>query len=217
MDTLVAIMKDGTMVFHNVLDHVFSTWSHVAVLRALRDTAHPLTGREVARTAGMNHRSCLRALTALEDLHLITRQRGGRDHLFALNRDHVLVKQALLPLLEHERNFLRELIDFVRPKLAKMTESVILFGSVVRKEETVRSDLDVCLIVQSDHGKKRAQEVVHAITPECQRRYGARLAPLIFTLAEFRRNDKLKKSPVPEIVHEGEVITGSPMRRLLRA
>jgi predicted nucleotidyltransferase/DNA-binding transcriptional ArsR family regulator len=217
MDTLVAIMKDGTVVFHRVLDHVFSTWSHVAVLRALRDTAHPLTGREVARTAGMNHRSCLRALTALEDLHLITRQRGGRDHLFALNRDHVLVKQALLPLLENERKFLGEVIGFVRPKLALVTKSVILFGSVVRKEETVRSDLDVCLVVQNDQGKKRAQEVLHGITPECQRRYGARLAPLLFTVTEFRRNNKLKKSPVPEIVHEGEVITGSSIGKLLRA
>ena len=205
------------MVFHRVLDHVFSTWSHVAVMRALRDTAHPLTGREVARVAGMNHRSCLKALTALEGLYLITRQRGGRDHLFALNRNHVLVKEAVLPLLEQERRFLGGLIAFLRPKLVNVTESVILFGSVVRKEETVRSDLDVCLVVHSNQEKKRAQEIVHAIASECKHRYGARLAPLFFTPGEFRRNNKLKKSPVPEIVHEGEVVMGSPIVRLLRA
>jgi predicted nucleotidyltransferase len=205
------------MIFHRVFDHVFSTWSRIAVLRVLQDTAHPLTGREVARVAGMSHRSCLNALTALEDLHLITRQRGGRDHLFALNRDHVLVTGAILPLLEQERKFLGDLIGFIKPKLAKVTESVILFGSVARKDEAVASDVDVCLVVQTNKGKKRAQEIVHALAPECQRRYGAHLAPLIFTDAEFKRNNRLKKSPVPEIVRDGQVITGCPIRRLLGA
>lgn len=51
------------MVFHRVLDVVFSTWSHTAVLRALQDSAVGVTGREIARLAGMNHRSCLKALS----------------------------------------------------------------------------------------------------------------------------------------------------------
>jgi predicted nucleotidyltransferase len=217
MDTLVAIGSEAEMVFHRVFDHVFSTWSHIAVLRALQDTAQPLTGREVARLAGMNHRSCLIALSALENLHLITRQRGGRDHLFALNRDHVLVTGAILPLLAQERKFLGDLIGFIKPNLATVTESVILFGSVARKEETAGSDVDLCLVVRTKGGKKHAQEVVHGLASECQRQYGAHLAPLIFTPAEFRRNNRLKKSPVPQIVRDGKVISGDPVRRLLRA
>jgi predicted nucleotidyltransferase len=217
MDTLVAIGVEAKMVFHRVLDHVFSTWSHIAVLRALQDTAHPLTGREVARLAGMNHRSCLRALSALEDLHLMTRQRGGRDHLFALNRDHILVKRAILPLLAQERRFLGDLLGLINRNLAQNTESIILFGSVARKEETASSDMDLCLVVRTEGGKKHAQEVVHRLVPKCQRLYGAYLAPLIFTLGEFRRKYRLKKSPVPEIVRDGKVISGKPARRLLRA
>ena len=217
MDTLVAIGAEAQMVFHRVFDYVFSTWSHIAVLRALQDTAHPLTGREVARLAGMNHRSCLRALSALEDLHLITRQRGGRDHLFALNRDHVLVTRAILPLLSQERKFLGDLIGFIKPSLANVTESVILFGSVARKEETAASDMDLCLVVRTKGEKKHVQEVAHRLAPKCQRQYGTNLAPLIFTLAEFRRNNRLKKSPVPQIVRDGKVISGNPVRSLLRA
>ena len=165
----------------------------------------------------MSHRSCLKALTELEGLHLITRQRGGRDHLFALNRDHILVTRAVLPLLEQERKFLDDLIGFIKSRLAKVTESVVLFGSVARREETVASDFDICMVVRANQEKSRAQEIAHAISPECHRRYGAQLAPLIFTVAEFKRNHRLKKSPVPEIVRHGQVIAGTPIRRLLGA
>lgn len=72
------------MVFHRVFDYVFSTWSHVAVLRALQDASQGLIGREIARLAGMNHRSCLNALTKLENLSIVLRQHGGRDHRFLL-------------------------------------------------------------------------------------------------------------------------------------
>jgi len=48
------------MIIHRPLDHIFSARSQVAVLRVLLDSAHGLTGREVARQAGMNHQSCIK-------------------------------------------------------------------------------------------------------------------------------------------------------------
>lgn len=204
------------MIFYRVLDQVFSTWSHIAVLRVLQDAAHGLTGREIARLSSMSHRSCLKALTSLENLHLLVRQRGGRDHLFVLNRNHVLVSDAILPLLAYERRFLVQVEEYVKKHLQGKVVSVILFGSVARKQEDVHSDLDLCVVVRTDPAKAAVQEQIHALAPSVQQRFGARISPIIFTTAEFARGVKAKKSPMNEIAEEGKVIAGKSLRELTR-
>jgi hypothetical protein len=58
------------MVSHRILDEVLAAWSHVAILRVLQDIAQGLTGREIARQAGISHQACDRALARLENLHI---------------------------------------------------------------------------------------------------------------------------------------------------
>ena len=89
------------MRFDYILDEVFATWSHISVLRILMNTTRPLSGREIARLAHMTHRSCLRALTRLEYIGFVNRNRGGRDHLFTINREHRSVARRNSP---HARN-----------------------------------------------------------------------------------------------------------------
>jgi DNA-binding transcriptional ArsR family regulator len=134
------------MRLHHVLDEVLSSRSHIRIVRTLQDTAQGFTGREIARSSGLTHRTCLQTLTKLEDLSVVQRQRGGRDHIFKLNRKHVIVSEGLLPLLELERKLVVRLEQVLRRHLAKQTTSIILFGSVARGDETVGSDLDVCIV-----------------------------------------------------------------------
>ena len=202
------------MVFHRVLDSVFSTWSHVAVLRVLQDSSRGLTGREIARTAGMNHRAGLKALTDLESLSLVRRLRGGRDHIFLLNREHILNKKGILPLLSFEREFSRALFEFLRKRLQKHVVSLIIFGSVARKNETPESDLDVCLIVRTQKDKEVAQLAAHGIAPRLLDEFGAKLSPLLLTGSEFAKRAKRNLPPVNEILKDGVVITGISIREL---
>ena len=136
------------MRFHHVLDEVLAAWSHIAILRVLQDVAQGLTGREIARQAGLSHRACHQALIRLEKLYILKRQHGGRSHFFTLNRSQQLVDKGLLPLLAVERHFSSELFAAIRKRLSKATLSIILFGSVARKQETTESDLDLCFIVR---------------------------------------------------------------------
>lgn len=202
------------MVFHRVFDRVFSTWSHIAVLRALQDSAHGSTGREIARLSGMNHRSCLQALTELEELSLIRRVRGGRDHLFTLNREHLLVQEGILPLLTLERSFSRMMFADLAKRLGKKTKSLIVFGSITRHEETPSSDLDLCMVVGAEKDKATGRAAAHSIAPEVLSRYGAKLAPFLLTRKEFVRKAKRNLPPVRDIAKEGIVIAGMSMRDL---
>jgi len=203
------------MIFHRVWDDVFSTWSHIAVLRVLLDSSQGLTGREIARLAGMTHRSCLKALTDLEALSMVRRQRGGRDHLFSLNQEHRLVRTGVLPLFAAERQFTKALYALLRRRLQKKTTSLIVFGSVARKEETSSSDLDLCLVVGTETEKRGVQDAVHHLAPEVLRQYGAKLSSLIVTKRQFVQKARQKQPPVYQILNDGIVIGGSTMRGLL--
>lgn len=205
--------RAAKMVIHRVLDEIFRSWSHVAVFRTLIDTNTGCTGNEAARNAGMHPRSALKALTALEELGIVNRQRGGRDHLFTLNREHFLVKDILLPLYQTENMFPGVIKREIASILKKHVISAIIFGSVARKEEKPLSDLDLCCIVNSVKEKDNVRELLNSKLKLMNVRYGVKLAPVFFTITEFKKksNTQLMK----EIVEQGIVITGKNPKALI--
>jgi len=207
--------EERAMRLHRVWDEVFSTWSHLAVLRALQHSARGMTGREVARVAGMNHRAGLEALSKLEALGIVSRIRGGRDHLFSLNREHALVAGGILPLLAAESRYAEDLKKIVGRRLGKHAVSVIVFGSVARGEETPASDLDVCLVVSRASDKSSALEAAHDLAPQLLREYGVRLSPFVLSKTEFRRRARNHVAPVDSLVREGMVVSGLSLGELV--
>jgi predicted nucleotidyltransferase len=198
-----------------MLDEVLSSRSHIRIVRALQDTSQGFTGREIARLSGLSHRTCLQTLTKLEDLSVIQRQRGGRDHIFRLNRKHIIVSEGLLPLLELERKFVVRLGQVLNRRLAKQTTSIILFGSVARGDETVGSDLDVCIVTGDGAQLKKVMENVHELQTSVKETFGAYLAPIYYTGSEFRKQYLRKRSPVVDIVEEGRKISGLSLNSLI--
>ena len=202
------------MVIHRAYDEVLRSWSHVAVLRALLDTTVGFTGNEVARLSGMQPRSALKALSSLEQLGIVRRQRGGRDHLFTLNRDHYLVAEGLLPLYEAESRFPPSIEKAIVAVLEDHVVSALIFGSVVRRQETPQSDLDICCVVRSESEKGAVQERLSSEASSLSKEFGVKLAPVYLTLQELRA--KARSSLVRQILKEGKSIVGKTVQELAR-
>lgn len=192
-------------MINNILDEIFSTWSHVAVLRVMQHTLHGMSGREVARLSNMNHRACLNALTNLENLSVVLRQRGGREHLFTLNRDHKLVAKGIFPLLKLERDYLDSIKDYLKLHLKKYYSSMILFGSVARKQENVMSDVDICFIVNSMKEKTKLKKLLYEINPSLKKQFGVNVSATILREKEFQGQRKLL---INNILKEGILLDG---------
>ena len=194
------------MQFYRALNEVFRSWTHVAVMRALQDTTVGFTGNQVAREARMHPRSAFKALGALEVLGLIHRRRGGRDHLFTLNRDHVLLVEGVIPVLEAESQMLERLQATLRQLLSRKLVACIIFGSVARREENPESDVDLCCIVRSERERTRVQDALDANAAQLFLRFGAKIAPIFFTEVEFLGNGRTPL--VKEILADGIVVAG---------
>jgi DNA-binding MarR family transcriptional regulator len=203
------------MRFDYILDEVFSTWSHISTLRVLMDAARPLSGREIARLTHMNHRSCLQALTRLEHIGFVNRSRGGRDHLFTINREHRLWHEGILPMLEIERRHLGRLAKRLRKELSMYVESAILYGNGVMKRDAHDTTVNLCLIINSRMTEREIRSHLNIITPIVWKRYGAKLQAIIFTEPDFVRRAKRGQDSIQTIIKEGQVISGKTICDLI--
>lgn len=204
------------MLVNRVLDEVFSRWSNVAVLRALNKRAVGLSGREVARIAGITNKNCFTALVDFENLGIVNCERGRREHSYKLNRQHALVEEAIIPLLQYEENYFDRIASFIKSKLRSKTISLIVFGSVARKEETMKSDYDLCIVMADAKLKEKVQDAYFDISFDITKRFGITVSPIYFTKSAFLQKVRQNKSPVNNIIKEGKVISGLSIKELLK-
>ena len=203
------------MIIHRVMNEIFRSRSHIAVLRALLDTTNGYTGNHIARLAGIHPRSAFYALTSLESLGLVRRQRGGRDHLFTFNDQHVLVHEAIIPLFRSEQHFHDHVHSAIAQQLKRIVVSAVIFGSVAHRTEGPLSDLDLCCIVETEDIKETVQRILDRKAPLFHRTLNVTVAPLIFTVDEFRAKARSQNKLVYNIVKYGQLLVGKHPRLLL--
>lgn len=203
------------MIINNVLNEIFSKRSNVSVLRILNKHLTGITGREVARLAGLSPKNCLISLTDLENLGVITRVRGGRDHHFTINRKNFLVKNSIIPLLKSESNYEESIYQMIINKMQPKCISVILFGSVARKEERISSDLDLCLVYDEKDSLEAIEDAMSELQAEFRKKFHITASPFYITESEFKLRSKKNRPPVTDIIKEGKLIFGKTINGLL--
>jgi len=201
------------MVIYHVLDEVFRNGSQVSVIRPLLDTTSGCSGNEVARMSRIHPLSALKALTVLEQLGIVNRQRGGRDHIFTLNRNHYLVKRVLVPLYQAEQDMLKEITHTITLVLKRSVLNATIFGSVAKREETPMSDFDLCCVVKTESQKEIIRNHFNSQSQKLRQTFGIRVAPIFFTLNELK--SKSKTQLVHDILDHGLCIAGKELKVLL--
>lgn len=201
------------MIVNNVFDELFSTWSYIAVIRALENYKIGISGREVARLANLTPKNCLITLSALENMGIVIRVRGSREHLFSLNRKHYLVQNVLLPILNIEKNYLNQILKEISIELKKHTIGVYLFGSVARKSEKIESDFDLCIIYNNKLNKTKLENIVSKLSETLKTKFGISLAPFFITKNDFIK--KINKPPVNNIIIENVFVCGLKIKDII--
>lgn len=201
------------MKIYNVLNSIFSAPSAVSILRELSVRATGLTGRELARITNLTPQTAHNTLANLEALKIVDRVTAGRSYYFTLNRKHYLNQRIVAKLFEDEREYISSIFDSIKKNLGKSSISLIVFGSVARREETAKSDLDLCIVYK---GKKALVEVkVSSLRDKLYGEFGVTLAPFYITEREFKSGAKNNKPPINNIIKEGNVISGKSINRII--
>ena len=135
------------------MDDVFATGSHVRVLRALVELPDGLTvsGRDIARRAGVSQPTAAEVLRALDDQGLLIVGRRPRAAYYRLNPEHVLAP-LLSEMFVRERQTRADVERRIAHGLAGLrdVEAAYLFGSAARGDMRPNSDIDVAIKTRRD-------------------------------------------------------------------
>jgi hypothetical protein len=115
-----------------------------AVLGVLAGTSAGLTGRTVARLAGLSHAGAGKVLTQLVEHGMVLVEPVGAANAYRLNREHLLVGPALEML--HSLDRLETQLAGTILGWPVPCSGGALFGSAARRDGTTRSDLDVLVL-----------------------------------------------------------------------
>jgi predicted nucleotidyltransferase len=202
------------MIINNFLQHIFSAQSNVIVLRTLNSRVVGISGRETARISKLSIRTVQNTLAHLESLGLVNRTIGGRDHLFMLDRNNKIVVKLINYIFDFESKFKSEILTSIKKKLSALASSLILFGSVARGEEDYTSDFDLCIVYVKN--KSKVEAAVSELRDKLYDDYKITLAPFFILETDFKKRAKQNLSPVNNILKEGVLIAGKPIRELIK-
>jgi len=119
------------------------------VLRVLRGTTRPLTGREVARLVRAGSQPTVNAsLRRLSEEGLVRAEEAGNAYLYTLNREHLAA-----PAVQLLADIWPELLRRLRDEIADWQVAPVhlsIFGSAARCDGDTASDIDLFVVRPSD-------------------------------------------------------------------
>ncbi len=194
--------------------------SQVRVLRFLMKSRTEYSGREIARMVGLSAPSTHEALKKLHDRGLVYFRGVSKMHLYKVNEDNYLVKNVFAPLFKAEKSVPNEINKLIKRMLTSDKKkdrivSLVVFGSRARGDETLFSDLDLCVIIKDKASVKAVGDDLHQLSGSLYRRFSIGLSPYPNTLADFKRKHAEKLAVIKNILKEGKCIYGKKPEELI--
>ena len=197
------------------LDDILGSHSKISVLRVLF-SQNDLSGREIARRAGLSPRAASLALAQLVKAGILNRHSVGNTHQFAINRQRHLVSSALGGLFQEEKLLAVTMGRHIMRAIGQnRCVSVAIFGSCARGEANPQSDLDVLVLLNDSYRAPKVKEALQAGAAKFYDLFGLHLAPYVIGAAEF--SDRLKKGDklMKAMIREARVVSGKPLSEVL--
>ncbi len=209
------------MRLNRPLDKILNNEIKIRVLRIFCQNQGEMSGRQIARMAGVTPKTAHEILQDLLGEGVLVLRAVGKTYLFCLNEDRLLVKDVLRPLFVAENALIGRLFDIIRTTIDQSDLkndiiSVAVFGSIHAGTERPASDVDLLVIVKNAVSKRKTEVLFSQIDRQVSSLWGNLVSPYINGLAEFKRNAKKKTGPVPGILKSYQLIYGDRLEKILR-
>lgn len=174
------------------LQKIFGAPSHIAILRVLNQLTQGISGRELARRAGINDRTCRLALKRLENLNLVENLGSGKTKLFRLNRKNYFTETIFSSFYSKENDYLSTVIEKLRAFFQNNCEWACIYGSVVKKTDSESSDLDILIVVTNEKDVETLQDKMIDLTTGVFTDFGLSLSPVILTVKQWNEDRQFR-------------------------
>ena len=193
------------MLLHKYLEEVLGNKVAITLLRTMINYKGKIfTIRGLAEEAKVSPNETALTIHELENFGIIKIQPVGRAYQLELNKKSYILDKVIEPIIESEKNTFAELLILLKKHLdTKKIVSAAIFGSVVKGQEKIDSDLDL-LVISNDHDHAIAQ--MSQAGEQVFSMFHGNLSPIIFTEKEFKV--KQKGSLIQSIIDNHILICG---------
>lgn len=201
------------------LNSILNNKIKTKVLRFLCRTEAEWNGRQIAKEIGTSPASCHKALRELNNERLLLLRNVGKNFLYRVNKDNIIVSNLLKPLYRAEGKLPDLLFSAIKRGLSttvkKNVVSLAVFGSVGRKEEGAASDIDVLVLLRDNKGRRVVVKDFEEINKKILSRFGNTISPYCQTIKEFKSKHKKGLPLIKNILQSHRLLLGEPLRELL--
>lgn len=188
---------------------IFSTRGRVDVLRLLWGVRIPLTAAEAARRVHLSHPAASEVLWALESLRIVESAPVGRGSVYWLNRENVYVRTMIDPVFSAEAQVPDALLEWLRSRYEAGSQSVVLFGSYARGDQTPDSDVDVIVVAENETTKQSIEERIISDSEAFRREFGATLSTIVYSPQEASQLRKRGPGLYDSLLSDGVRVAGT--------
>lgn len=206
------------MKINNKLDEILNQASKVKILRFLFNEKDEHTGRAIAKAIAMSASTTYTSLQDMKDIGIISVRRKGNAILYRLREDNYFVKKLIIPLFDKEKSVFSDIIALIKRNLLKEKKviiSVLIYGSVAKAQEKVRSDIDLAIIIRNASDKNRINKLTDHLSVIIAKEFSVALSPYILTKAELLKKYSKKAPIIKSILTDNKLIYGEPIERIL--
>jgi len=173
-----------------------------------------MTGRALARVAGLSQTTAQRTLGRLREAGLVVVDQAPPALVYRANAEH-LAMPALQALLRLDERFRARLVEDVAG-WQRGPESLVVYGSVARGQATAASDVDI-LVVRPDSiepDEAAWQRQVADLSDRVRRWTGRRASVVEMSAREVRDGLASSEAFLVEADRDGWLIAGQALHEL---
>jgi len=188
-----------------VFEALLGSKTKVRILRLLcTRPEREFTLRELSLAVDQSLGSVSPAVEQLLGTRILLTRRVGRSRALRVNRNHPLY-DPLATLFRQEASALVGVAQAFADALPRQgVEAVVLFGSAARGQPSVRSDIDVLVVVDDP----RRAGAIRSVAASMLDRFDANVSPLVLTSGETSRRLTSFDPLLETIAAEGRLLRG---------
>ena len=207
------------MRIHEPLNEILNSETKVKILRFLYRNDMEWSGRRIAREIQISPATSHKALQELYSEGVLLLRNVGRTYLYQLNENNYVAKELLHPLFKKEERLLKVISRLLRDefseKIKEKIVSIVLFGSVGKKEERPESDIDFLVLLERVKDKEKIEKAFANLNEKTMKLLGKIVSPYIESVPGFRKKYKQGLPVVKEIMQSHKLISGKPLGEVI--
>lgn len=206
------------MKIYNVLDRIVGHKVKARILRVICDKNTGWTGRQLARELDISPTTSSKFLKELVEEGIVFSKGVGRSYLYHLNDRSYVVRNILMPFFDREKRIINNIVALVKKAVFKngaKIEAIAMFGSLVKETNTIKSDVDMLVIIGDLKDRPRVEASIDALSKTIAMDFNTAVSPHVLSINQFKKQYEEKSPLLTEIFKSYKLLYGKPLERIV--